>query len=185
MDIHQFMQPLAGVIGIAASIVLVVGIFKAKAEQSFAAFMLWAMLDIIATLTSVMEQGNYWLPLSNALGSATIAILLVKRKQVSWSRIETFTSILVVICLIVWFVAGEQSGIIASSLAVVIASIPQMKETYAKPEDTPANAYIIFLIANLVAFFAGKSWSVEERFYPACSIFLCVVIVVLALRKKK
>ena len=185
MHIHQFLQPLAGAIGLVAYIVIIVGIFKANVKQSFAAFMLWAMLDSIATVTSVIEQGNYWLPFSNALGSTTIAILLAIRKQISWSRIETLTLILVILCLIVWFVAGEQAGIIVSSLAVVIASIPQMKETYAKPEATPVNAYIIFLLGNFVAFFAGKSWSIEERFYPACSVFLCVVIVVLALRNKK
>lgn len=182
---QDFLQALAGGIGILAYIILIVGIVKTKMEQSFAAFLLWAMLDLIATITSILEHGNFWLPLSNVAGSAVITILLVTKKQVSWSRVETMTSILVAICLLVWMMAGEKAGIIASSLAVVIASIPQMKETYDKPEATPASAYIVFLMGNLVSFFAGRAWSIEERFYSACSAFLCLVIVVFAFRKNQ
>ena len=184
MDLNPFLQPLAGAIGIAAYIVVIVGILKTKMEQSFAAFMLWAMLDIIATVTTIMQDGNYWLPLSNAFGSSIITILLIIKKQVSWSRVETLTAILVAVCLVIWYIAGEKAGMIASSLAVVIASVPQMADTFRKPEATPAGAYIIFLFANIVSFVAGKSWTVEERFYPACSIFLCLVIIVFAMRKK-
>ena len=86
--------------------------------------------------------------------------------------------------LVAWATAGESAGIIASSLAVVMASIPQMVDTYKKPESTPTMAYVIFTIGNVISLIGGKSWTIEERFYPACSIFLCVVIVVLSLRKK-
>ena len=146
--------------------------------------MLWAMLDLIATVTSVLEDGNYWLPMSNAIGSLVITILLIVKKQVSWSRIETMTTLLVIICLIVWYVAGEKAGIIASSLAVVIASVPQMVETYRKPGATPVIAYIAFLGASVVSLVAGESWTIEERFYAGCSVFLCLVIVLLTTRKK-
>lgn len=184
MEIHQLSQLAAGIIGIGAYLLLIIGLMKTKAEQSFAAFLLWAMLDFIATITSVLSDGNYWLPLSNAIGSSIITVLLIIKKQVSWSRIETMTTVLVIICLGVWYAAGERAGIIASSLAVLMASIPQMAETYKKPDATPAGAYIVFLIANLVSFVAGRSWMIEERFYAGCSVFLCFVIVILALRKR-
>ena len=183
MEIHSFLQPAAGGIGIVAYIILIISLIKSKAEQSFAAFLLWAMLDLIATITSVLEDGNYWLPMSNVIGSSLITILLIMKKQISWSRIETMTTLLVIICLIVWYVAGEQAGIIASSLAGVIASIPQMVETYRRPNATPIVAYFVFLGANIVSFFAGKSWTIEERFYSTCSVFLCLVIVLLAIRR--
>lgn len=181
---NDHLQALAGVIGIGAYLILILSLLKTKMEQSFAAFLLWAMLDGIAAITSVLSDGNYWLPMSNAIGSAAITILLVFKKQVRWSRVETMTTILVIICIVVWQTAGERAGIIASSLAVVIASIPQMVETYNKPEATPISAYIVFLVANILSFFAGNSWTIEERFYAACSIFLTAVIVIFTLRKK-
>lgn len=178
----NYLQPAGGVIGLAAYVILIIGLFRSKTEQSFAAFLLWAMLDIIATITTMIEGGNFWLALSNAIGSSVITTILIFKKQVSWTWIETMTAVLVVVCLIVWYTLGGQAGIIASSLAVVIASVPQMVETFKKPGSTPTVAYVVFTIANIVSLIGGKEWSIEERFYQSCSIFLCVVIVVFSLR---
>jgi hypothetical protein len=179
---QAFLRPFAGIIGIAAYLLLIAGIMKSKARQSFAAFLLWAMLDTIATITTVLKEGNYWLSLSNALGATIVAILLALKKQVSWTWIETTTAILVIICLNVWYFAGAKKGIIASSLAMVIASIPQMLDTYKTPKETPTIVYIIFLVANILSFIAGKEWTIEERFYPGCAVFLCSVIVLFSLK---
>ena len=180
----EFLKILGGVVGLVSYAILIVALFKTKTEQSFAAFLLWAMLDLIATITMIIQGGNFWLALSNVIGSTTIFIILIFKKQVSWSWVETMTAVLVAVCLVVWATAGERAGIIASSLAVVMASIPQMVDTYKKPESTPTLAYFIFTIGNVISLIGGKGWTIEERFYPACSIFLCVVIVVLSLRKK-
>jgi hypothetical protein len=181
----DFLQPLSGGIGIVAYILLIAALLRTKTEQSFAAFLLWAMLDLIATVTTILEHGNYWLALSNAIGSAVITLVLIYKKQVSWSWIESMTALLVVVCLVVWYAVGEQAGIIASSLAVVIASVPQMADTYKKPEATPLGVYIVFLVANVVALISGSAWTIEERFYPCCGIFLCSVIMLFSLRKGK
>jgi hypothetical protein len=178
------LQPLGGILGIAAYVLLIVALLRTKTEQSFAAFMLWALLDLIATITTVLSDGNYWLALSNAVGSTVITVLLVAKRQVSWSWVESMTAVLVVICLIVWYAAGEEAGIVASSMAVVIASIPQMVDTYKKPEATPTLIYMVFLMANIVSLIAGRAWTIEERFYQCCAILLCAVIIVLSLRKR-
>lgn len=178
-----FLRPMSGIIGIVAYILLGFKIIKSKSEQNFLSFLLWAILDSIATITTILQRGNYWLPLSNALGAFIIAILLAVKKQISWSVIETTTAILVIICLLIWFFAGEKQGVIASSLAMVIASIPQMKDTYKKPQKVPTGIYVIFLIANILSFIAGKGWSVEERFYPGCAVLVCLIIILFSLRR--
>lgn len=179
------LQLLSGGVGVLAYILLIRALLRTSTEQSFAAFLLWALLDLIATITTILSGGNYWLALANAVGSTTITVLLIYKKQVSWSWVESMTSVLVVICLLVWYVSGEVAGIIASSIAVVIASVPQMVDTYRKPEATPVPAYLTFLTANIVALIGGKAWTIEERFYACCGIFLCSVILVFALRKRK
>ncbi|GAB3904475.1 hypothetical protein [Mucilaginibacter boryungensis] len=179
---QAFLRPFAGIIGIAAYLLLIAGIMKSKVRQSFVAFLLWAMLDTIATITTILKEGNYWLSLSNALGAAIIAILLALKKQVSWTWVETTTAILVIICLNVWYFTGAKEGIIASSLAMVIAGIPQVLDTYKNPGETPTIVYIIFLGANILSFIAGKEWTIEERFYSGCAILLCAVIVWFSLK---
>ena len=43
--------------------------------------------------------------------------------------------------------------------------------------------YIIFLTANVLSFVAGKDWTIQERFYSGCTVFLCLVIVLFSIRK--
>src|ERR1035437_856764 len=133
----DLLQLVAGIIGIVASIPLLFGIYKNKVELNFAAFMLWALLDAIAAITIILQHGNYKLVLGYAFSASIVAISLAIKKQVKWSWIETLTTGLVVICLFIWYKSGDKAGTIVSSLAVIIASIPQIIETFLKPEKTP------------------------------------------------
>lgn len=180
----DYAQVLSGGIGILAYILLIHALLRSATEQSFAAFLLWALLDLIAAVTTLLADGNYWLALANTLGSTVITVLLIYKKQVAWSWIESLTALLVIICLVVWYASGEIAGIMASSIAVVIASVPQMVDTWRKPQVTPVRVYIAFLFANIIALAGGKAWTIEERFYAGCGIFLCSVILIFSQRRK-
>jgi len=178
-----FFQPFAGLIGMLAYVFLISDLIKSKVKQNFFSFLLWAMLDTIATVTTIFKGGNYWLPLSNALGGVIVGIVLAIKKQVSFSWVEVLTAVLVIICLIVWHFSGPKAGIISSSLAVVIAGIPQIVETYKTPSMTPTGVYVIFLTANILSFIAGRNWTIQERFYSGCTVLLCLVIVLFSTPK--
>lgn len=172
----EILKIIAGLISLIAYYFLYKAILKNKAAQNFTAFILWAVLSTIATVTIYLESGNFWLPLGNALGEISIAILLLTKKQIRWAGVETLATILVFICLAVWFLAGQKAGILATGLATIIASIPQMVSTFKKPALTPSGIYVGFLIASVAALLAGESWTVAERFFPACAVFLCSII---------
>jgi hypothetical protein len=180
----DILQLLAGIIGFCAYIPLTFAIFRNTASQSFAAFFLWGMLDAIAMVGLILQHGNFWLPLSNVVGTATIASLLIVKKQVYWSWIETLTSILVLICMVIWFLTGDTGAIVSSSIALVIASIPQMADTYRRPKETPTLVYMIWLGANLLSFLAGKAWTINERFYAFCGMILCLGIIGVGVMKR-
>ena len=110
---------------------------------------------------------------------------LAMKKKAEWTIVETLTAVLVLICLALWYVLGERAGIVSSSLAVVFASLPQVVQTYKRPQATPTLIYAVFLFANILSLFAGKEWTIEERFYPGCAVFLCLVIVLLSLKRKQ
>lgn len=175
-DLLDHLQLAAGIIGICAYVPMTVGIIRNTARQSFAAFFLWGLLDTIAMLGAIFQDGNFWLAASNVAGATTIATLLLLKKQFEWSVTETLTCLLVAICLLIWYQAGNVSAIMASSVAVVLAGIPQMAHSWRNPRDTPVISYAMWLTANILSFFAGKTWTIEERFYAACSVLLCLSI---------
>jgi hypothetical protein len=178
--LSETLQLAAGIIGFGAYIPLTIGIINNTARQSFAAFFLWGLLDSIAMISSVLQHGNFWLAASNVAGTFSIAGLLLYKRQFEWSRTETITSALVIICLIVWYSAGNTGAIVASSVAVVIAGIPQMAHTQRRPQDTPKTVYMIWLLANTLSLFAGRAWTIEERFYAVCGLVLCSSILGIA-----
>lgn len=179
-DTSATLQLLAGLLGLCAYIPLTIGIVRETTRQSFAAFLLWGFLDSIAMVSAILQKGNYWLAASNVAGTFCIATLLLIKKQFEWSVTETVTSLLVVVCLCIWYSAGNTVAIVASSLAVVIAGIPQMAHTMRHPQHTPVPVYLLWVVANAVSLVAGRDWSIEERFYACCALALCVAIVGIA-----
>jgi hypothetical protein len=175
-DPLEHLQLLAGIVGFCAYIPLTVGILRNKVRQSFAAFFLWGLLDSIAMISAILVQGNFWLAASNVAGAFTIAALLLLKKQYEWSRTETLTCVMVAACLVIWYNAGHTVALVASSVAVVIAGIPQMAHTRRSPRDTPVGVYGIWMVANVLSLVAGKHWTIDERFYAACGIVLCLSI---------
>jgi len=176
----EHLQLIAGIIGFCAYIPLTIGILRNTARQSFAAFFLWGLLDSIAMVSAILIQGNFWLAASNVVGTFLIAALLILKKQNEWSRTETLTCVMVAACLIIWYNAGHTVALMASSVAVVIAGIPQMAHTRRNRHDTPVGVYGIWLVANVLSLVAGKHWTIDERFYAACGIVLCLSILCIA-----
>ena len=179
-DYSGILQLMAGIVGLCAYIPLTIGILKDTARQSFAAFFLWGMLDTIAMVSAVLQAGNYWLAASNVVGAFGIAALLLYKRQFEWTITETITSLLVIVCLVIWYRAGNTVAIVASSLAVVIAGIPQMVHTRRQPEQTPIGAYLVWLSANILSFVSGRAWTIDERLYAFCAVILCVAILAIA-----
>lgn len=178
-------QIVGGIIGFITYCFLFASILKSKAKQNFVAFCLWAVLSIILTTTIFIENGNYWLSLGNVLGETAIAILLLIKRQISWTWVEAFTAFLVIVCLVIWLFVGEKAAIVAASLATIAASIPQMVSTFKKPTETPTGIYVAFVFANVLSFYAGKSWTIEERLYPASAVIICLVILLFSWKKSK
>lgn len=184
-DTAAFFQFLAGAIGISAYIPLTVGIITDRAKQSFAAFFLWGLIDAIAMVSSILQEGNYWLAASNVAGTFFITCLLLSKGQFEWSLTETVTSLLVLICLIIWYLAGNTGAIVASSLAVVVAGVPQMSHTLRHPKDTPIVVYMIWLCANTLSLWSAREWTIDEAFYAFCSLLVCAIIVAIALTRSR
>jgi len=180
----NYLALIGGIIGLIAFLLLIINLMRSSIEQSFAAFLLWALLDAIATATTIIEGGNYWLALSNAIGSFAITFILIFKRQVSWTWLESMTTVLVVTCLATWYMLGELAGIIVSSLANLVAGIPQMVDTYKKPGSTPPMPYAVFFVGNVVSLIAGSAWTVEERLYQSTSVLLTAIILLFSLRKR-
>lgn len=159
-------------------------IWVGRNKQSFATWVLWALIDAITAASVIVQQGNYLLPLFFSIGSlATAASIILKTKNAGWSWFETMISLLVVVCLLIWYTSGAKMATIAGTTAVLIAGLPQTVEAWKRPWDSSFLVYFGFLVANILSTIGGKDWSIEERFYPGCCAVLCVIVVAIIARK--
>jgi hypothetical protein len=163
---------------------LLTGILRGQIKQNVATWTLWVSLDAIVTVSIILQKGNYVLPALYVIGGSIIVISLIYKKLFKWTSFETFVLILVIVCLLIWSISGSRWATIASTLAVCISSAPQVRDLWREPEKGTGVIYSGYALANILSFMAGKSWTVEERFYPGMMIPLCLLMTVVAFRKK-
>lgn len=173
-----------GILAFLLYIPLIRGILKGEVKQSFATWTLWVLLDAIALVSTILEKGNFLLLVSYVIGGTLVTATLIHKKQFKWTWFEWLTLALVIVCLVVWKVSGSKTAIVASTLAVFIAGVPQIVESWQKPDKQTALIYFGYIIANSLSLMAGKSWTIEERFYPAVCVILCTLIGIASLHRK-
>ncbi len=177
----QKLALVSGVLGIGNYVVLIITLLKTNASVSFATFLLWAALALIVTINTMLVKGNYALPLGYLLGAIATTFILLCKKQYGWSTVEWFTLVLVAACIIVWLTSGPGPAIIACSTAAFIAGVPQLKTAWDAPHSIAIPIWIGFLLANILACFAGKDWSAKERLYSGSAAVYCALVIGFAL----
>lgn len=163
---------------------LMIGILRGQIIQSFATWILWLALDAIALISVIQQQGNYLILVCFCIGAIIILFSLLYMKLFRWTTFETFVLILVIICLILWWMIGTKMATIASTIAVVIAGAPQFKDLWIKPDRKTGLIYLGYAVANGLSALGAKSWAIQEWFYPGMCTLLCSGLAMAALRKK-
>ena len=168
MTIHEIFKWLSGLLALAMYVPLVMVVIKRGGRgHSFAMWALWAMLDTMATVSLVIQDGNYILTLGFSIGSVLMSALLLRRGQFKWGKLEWMVFLLVLLCLAVWAMTGPRGATIAATLAIIAAGTPGLVEIWRHPDSTATRVWAGFCIANLLALIGGERWSLEERFPPA------------------
>jgi hypothetical protein len=159
-------------------------ILKKEVEQNMLTFLLWGTLDAVAALSIIRQGGNWYLPAAYVGGCIiVVSSLIVANVPMRWTRFETAIAMLFGICLVGWVVSGPRMATILSTSGVLIATGPQLRDTYKDPSKQPVMIYLGFTVANILSTLGGSSWSIEERLYPAACTVLCLVVAMLAMRK--
>jgi hypothetical protein len=167
MDLHLWLQILSGVLALGLFWPLLRGVFRdGGVGQSFATWLLWAALDTTATISLMLEHGNYFIVLGFAIGGVGMTLALLYRRRFGWNRFDTAILILVLACLAAWKAGGPKTATVAATLAIVVAGIPALLALWREPNRRLGNLWGWYVLANGLAFLGGRAMTVEERFAP-------------------
>lgn len=177
---------LGVVLGIIPQFMVMWGIYKKTMKLSFSTYFIWFVLNLIITVASIVERGNYYLSLSFVALNLLIALMVLAAEQkVSFPVWERFLTVLCLICMGVWYATSGAYAVIAASLAVFIAGVPQFVVVYKNPKLTSSAVWLLATLAGLFAVLGGKEWSIAERFYPATFLlYACIGLLILFVRRQ-
>ncbi|HVU09366.1 MAG TPA: hypothetical protein VHG89_12560 [Verrucomicrobiae bacterium] len=184
MDVHEVFRIAGGVGTLAMFIPMAVEIVKrAGAGQSFATWLLWAMLDTILAASTIVRNGNFLLPLGYAVGGWLLTGLLLVKGGFRWGRLDSVILGFVFVCLVSWKLGSAKTAIIFTTLATVLATIPGLVELWRNPQRTIGNIWAGYALTNAFSFFGGTAMTVEERFSPAVFTMLALLMVAVSRRE--
>lgn len=177
-------------VGASVTLALVLYVYLAhelkytNVKQNIATWVLWGALDGEEAVALFVQNGNWYLPAIYVLGCiVTItAILYFNKRTLGWSYVETVSTAGVVVCIIAWAMSGPWLAAIIATLGTSLATAPQIKDSWRKPEESPLLVYIGFVVVNLLSVVGGKEWSVTERLYPTACTIVCLLVVGASLR---
>lgn len=173
-----------GALGILLIIPFCNQVLKKEIVQNPLTFFLWGLLDIVSAGSTYLEGGNYLqATLFAVCAFLATACILYAGGPMKWTEFETLISLLVIFCATVWVFNSNIVGATASLVALAIASVPQIKDTWEKPERTPTLIYFGYALSSLLATFGGKEISIMEIGYPFLGFIESVLIALLSLRK--
>lgn len=179
MDFHEVLRVAGGAGTLAMFVPMAVEIVRRDAEgQSFATWLLWASLDTILSISTILKHGNFLLPLGYAIGGWALTLLLLAKRRFAWGKLDSVVLALVIGCLVGWRLGGARTAIICGTLATSFATIPGLVELWRKPQRTVGNVWMGFTLVNALSLFGGTAMTIEERFTPAVFTMLSFLMVV-------
>jgi hypothetical protein len=184
-DWHQVLRIAGGLSALLLFIPMIAVILRDNgAGQSCATWLLWGALDAIVTVSVVEQHGNFLLPLGFTIGDTALVALLVTKRHFRWSSFETIILVLVIGCIIGWEMSGPRVATITATLGICVAGVPGLVALWKQPQRTVGNIWLAYVAANLMAFFGGRTMTVEERFAPGVFAFAAFVMFAASRRRR-
>jgi hypothetical protein len=183
MDLHALLKFAGGLLALVLFLPLVMdALQRGGAGQSFATWLLWALLDAILAASIIRQHGNYLIVVGFTVGDGVMAAALLWKHRVIWGRFETAVLALVLGCLVVWNISGPRGVTIAGTVAICVAGLPGLVALWKNPDRRLATIWALYALANAVSFFGGTAMTLEERFAPGVFAIFALALAVAGLR---
>lgn len=157
-------------------LLIITGILFRNEKSNFATWTLWTVLDIIVLIGLEQSGADATLAWTFTIGTGITALCLLIKKQVTWSKIETRTAALAILCTFISYMSTPFVGIAAGSIAVFIAGIPYLqflKKNSINGYMLTANMFFLLCSGSSLAISTkiGSTFSQESIFPLVCTIY--------------
>lgn len=120
-----------------------------------------------------------------AIGSLVMAsILFYQKRMIKFRKIEIITTILLIICIVVWGIFGSYLTLVISIISEIIIGTYLIIQTFKYPKvEYNLIGYLGFIIVSVISVIFTKAWTIPEVGYAISESILSFVILIPLLKK--
>lgn len=120
-----------------------------------------------------------------AIGSLIMAsILFYQKRMVKFGKIEIITTILLIICIVVWGIFGSYLTLVISIISEIIIGTYLIIQTFKYPRvEYNLIGYLGFIIVSIISVIFTKAWTIPEVGYALSESILSFIILIPLLKK--
>lgn len=176
---QKYLSRLSILTALVSYLYLIINTIAGSGENiSISTYGLWAILSWIVGFAVFRKGGDYRTVMVYGIGSTTITTtLILKGRLITWTGMDTFVAIMVILCLVAWKHSGEIPALIIAVIAGTIAAIPFIGLCWEFPLESPIVPNVGFLIANATGLIGAKSWRLEDSLYFLVNTVMCILLV--------
>lgn len=154
-------------------LLIISGILYRKETSNFATWFLWTILDIIVLVGLHRSGSDTTLVWAFTIGTGITTLCLLAKKQIAWTKTETYTVILTSLCIVISFVATPFIGVIAGSIAVFVAGLPYFDFLVRNKIKVYAlTANLCFFVCSAISLLLVKNGPTTGIIFPAtCTLY--------------
>jgi len=181
-SLHSLAGVVAGLISMAAYLPYAYDVIRGAARPNRATWLIWAIVGglLFASYSAAAGGAACWVPLSDTLGPALIAVLAVRYGEggMNWFDVACLT--IAGFSVLGWVITG--SPMISLSINLFLAllgALPTLWSVYREPSAEPVLVWCAFLMGNLLNLVAVEHWNWRSAAYPVYAVLAAGLVNVL------
>ncbi|MDO8729549.1 MAG: hypothetical protein Q7K26_06775 [bacterium] len=172
---------LSGVIIMVTLTAFGLKLFQSPIPQNLTTWVMWAILNALLLRASISagNKQSWMLSAGATLGVVFITLILLSNGEWHWGMVETISVIGATVTTVIWKSLGPKRGVIAIVVAMNVAGLPNMYDTYLAPNPEGWWLWAGLALACLLAGIGAEKWTVQDRLFPVVNFFFNLTMLIL------
>lgn len=169
MSIPEIIGIASGLLAFSSYFFYIPAIISGRTKPNRASWWIWGGIGvlIVASYYSSGARGTIWVPLSEAIGPAIIALLSIKFGEGGWTPLDKWCLVGAGIgTLLWWFTNSALIGLVFYLSVDFMAVIPTVKKSLHRPEHEDKNAWGLAFAGQLLNLLAVEKVVFSILLYP-------------------
>ncbi|MBI2474271.1 MAG: hypothetical protein HYV68_01080 [Candidatus Taylorbacteria bacterium] len=186
-DWHLILGIISGVIGAASIVPYVYDILYGTTRPNIVTSSVWTLLQgiVVAAQWSAGASWSIILPAVLCFNTAFVTVLCLRGYGYkNYGLIDKLCFVLALLAIVLWQItANPLVGLLLAIVADLLATVPTIVKTYKEPRSESLPAWLMSIVASVLALISTTRLDVANVAYPIYFIGVDITITFLALRR--